>query len=58
VRVPPGAGHGLDVDGQGNGIIAVPRLYQLVRQNAPIMDRLFTVEFLRPGAEAFAFTFG
>jgi thiol-disulfide isomerase/thioredoxin len=55
---PPGPGHGLDVDGQGEGLIAAPRLYQLVRQAPPIGDRLFTIEFLRPGVDAFAFTFG
>jgi thiol-disulfide isomerase/thioredoxin len=55
---PPGVNHGLDVDGQGEGMIATPRLHQLVRQAPPIGDRLFTIEFLRPGAEAFAFTFG
>jgi thiol-disulfide isomerase/thioredoxin len=54
----PGAGHGLDVDGRGEGMIATPRLYQLVRQATPIADRLFTIEFLRPGVAAFAFTFG
>jgi thiol-disulfide isomerase/thioredoxin len=57
-RKPPGASHGLDVDSEGNGTITAPRLYQLVRQPAPILDRLFTIEFLQPGAEAFAFTFG
>jgi hypothetical protein len=55
---PPGASHGLDVDARGKGIVAVPRLYQLVRQAPPIADRLFTIEFLQPGVEAFAFTFG
>jgi thiol-disulfide isomerase/thioredoxin len=55
---PPGASHGFDVDGRGEGMIAAPRLYQLVRQAPPIGDRLFTIEFLRPGVEAFAFTFG
>jgi thioredoxin family protein len=33
-------------------------LYQLIRQQKPIGDRLFEIEFLDPGAEAFAFTFG
>jgi thiol-disulfide isomerase/thioredoxin len=55
---PPGASHGLDVDGQGNGTIAFPRLYQLVRQTPPVADRLFTIEFPQQGVEAFAFTFG
>jgi hypothetical protein len=34
------------------------RLYQLIRQPAPIADRQFEIEFLDPGVEAFAFTFG
>jgi hypothetical protein len=55
---PPGAAYGADVDPQGNGTIAEQRLYQLVRQSKPITDRLFEIEFLDPGIEAFAFTFG
>jgi hypothetical protein len=55
---PPGASHGLDVDARGNGAIGQPRLYQLVRQAAPIADRVFTIEFVQPGVEAYAFTFG
>jgi hypothetical protein len=55
---PPGAAHGIDVDDQGNGTVAEQRLYQLIRQPNPIVDRLFEIEFLDPGAEAFAFTFG
>jgi hypothetical protein len=55
---PVGAARGIDVDQQGNGVVTVPRLYQLVRQRAPIRDRQFTIEFLGPGVEAFVFTFG
>jgi hypothetical protein len=33
-------------------------LYQLIRQPQPIADRLFEIEFLDPGVEALAFTFG
>jgi thiol-disulfide isomerase/thioredoxin len=55
---PPGNAHGIDVDAQGNGAVTDQRLYQLVRQPAPIADRKFEIEFLDPGAEAFAFTFG
>ncbi len=55
---PPGAAHGLDVDEQGNGTVTEQRLYQLIRQPKPIADRLFEIEFLEPGVEAFAFTFG
>ncbi len=55
---PPGSAHGLDVDAQGNGTLSEQRLYQLVRQTPPIVDRQFEIEFLNSGAEAFAFTFG
>ena len=55
---PPGAGRGLDVDEQGNGTLIEPRLYQLIRQPMPIVDRTFEIEFMESGVEAFAFTFG
>ena len=54
----PGAAHGIDVDDQGYGTVIEQRLYQLVRQPQPIADRLFEIEFLDSGVEAFAFTFG
>jgi len=55
---PPGAAHGDDVDEQGSGAVTKQRLYQLIRQPKPIADRLFEIEFLDPGVEVFAFTFG
>jgi thiol-disulfide isomerase/thioredoxin len=55
---PPGAAHGSDVDEQGNGAVTEQRVYQLIRQPYPIAERLFEIEFLDPGVEAFAFTFG
>ncbi len=55
---PPGPAHGFDVDDQGEGTTKEPRLYQLIRQPRPIVDRLFEIEFFDPGAEAFVFTFG
>ena len=55
---PPGDGHGTDVDAQGNGVVSEQRLYQLVRQAKPIKDRLFEIEFLDSGVEAYVFTFG
>jgi thiol-disulfide isomerase/thioredoxin len=55
---PPGAAHGLDVDESGNGTAVEQRLYQLIRQPKPIVDRTFVIEFLDAGVEAFAFTFG
>jgi thiol-disulfide isomerase/thioredoxin len=54
----PGADHGADVDNQGNGAVAEQRLYQLIRQRESVADREFQIEFLDPGAEVFAFTFG
>jgi len=55
---PPGADHGLDVDEGGNGTLSEQRLYQLVRQARPIVDRSFAIEFLDAGVEAFSLTFG
>jgi thioredoxin family protein len=55
---PPGAAHGLDVDEGGNGTVREQRLYQLVRQPKPIVDRTFAIDFVDAGVEAFAFTFG
>ena len=54
----PGANHGVDTDEQGNGKITDQRLYQLIRQKDAIEDRTFEIEFLDPGAQAYAFTFG
>ena len=42
----------------GSGTVTDQRLYQLVRQSGPIMDHTFEIEFLDPGVQAFAFTFG
>lgn len=55
---PPGSSHGIDVDGEGNGVVTEPRLYQLIRQSGPIQDRMFEIEFLDAGVQAFSFTFG
>lgn len=55
---PPGDAHGTDVDADGAGTLRGQRLYQLIRQSKPIQDRQFEIEFLDPGIEAFAFTFG
>jgi hypothetical protein len=55
---PPGDAHGTDIDAQGNGTVTEQRLYQLIRQGTPIKDRLFEIEFLDPGVEAYVFTFG
>ena len=55
---PPGNAHGVDVDEQGNGTVIEPRMYQLIRQQPPISDRQFEIEFLDAGVAAFSFTFG
>lgn len=55
---PPGPAHGVDVDDQGNGTVVEPRMYQLIRQPRPIVDRRFEIEFLDSGVAAFSFTFG
>src|SRR5262245_55834679 len=54
---PPGAAHGVDVDEQGNGSVADPRMYQLIRQPGSVADRQFEIQFLDPGVEVFVFTF-
>ena len=54
----PGANHGADVDADGNGVVTGHRLYQLVRQQGPIVDRTFEIHFLDPGVQAYTFTFG
>ena len=55
---PPGASHGIDVDAEGYGTVAEPRLHQLVRQPGPVAERLFEITFLDAGVEAYVFTFG
>jgi cytochrome c biogenesis protein CcdA/thiol-disulfide isomerase/thioredoxin len=54
----PGADAGMDIDARGQGRIGEHRLYQLVRQSGPVRERTFEIEFLDPGAQVFAFTFG
>jgi thiol-disulfide isomerase/thioredoxin len=55
---PAGAAHGVDVDDQGCGTVTEQRMYQLIRQPGPIVDRQFEIEFTDAGAEASSFTFG
>jgi cytochrome c biogenesis protein CcdA/thiol-disulfide isomerase/thioredoxin len=55
---PPLEDRGVDVDAQGSGTVSGYRLYQLIRQKGPVEDRTFEIEFLDPGVQAFAFTFG
>jgi thiol-disulfide isomerase/thioredoxin len=55
---PPGQARGTDVDADGSGTLIEQRMYHLIRQPGPIVDRVFEIEFLASGAEGFAFTFG
>jgi thiol-disulfide isomerase/thioredoxin len=50
--------HGSDLDPDGTGMVSDQRTYQLIRQTGVIADRLFEVEFLDAGVEAYCFTFG
>ena len=54
----PGSAHGIDSDEQGLGTVSEQRLYQLIRQPEPIIERTFEITFLDVGLEAYSFTFG
>ncbi|MEK6292545.1 MAG: cytochrome c biogenesis protein DipZ, partial [Paraburkholderia tropica] len=54
----PEHAHGSDVAPDGVGVITQQRLYQLVRQPGDVADHTFAIQFLDPGVQAFAFTFG
>ena len=54
----PGNDHGTDVAADGTGTVTEQRLYQLVRQTGDVRDHTFAIEFLDPGVQAYAFTFG
>jgi hypothetical protein len=54
----PGADRGDDVDADGRGVVDEHRLYQLIRESGGISDHTFEIEFLDPGVQAYAFTFG
>jgi hypothetical protein len=53
-----GENHGVDTGPDGSGEVREPRMYQLIRQKGPILDRTFEIEFLDPGVQALDFTFG
>lgn len=55
---PPRGDAGADINAEGLGRIESERLYQLVRQSGEVRERVFEIEFLDPGAQVFAFTFG
>ena len=54
----PAAAHGTDIDPQGYGTLTEPRLYQLIRQRGPVVDRTVEITLDTPGAQPYAFTFG
>lgn len=54
----PGADRGVDVAPDGGGRVTGQRLYQLLRQSGAVRDRTISIEFLDPGVQAYAFTFG
>jgi hypothetical protein len=45
---PPGAAHGVDVDGHGNGTVTGQRLYQLIRQPGRVTGHTFEITFPDP----------
>jgi thiol-disulfide isomerase/thioredoxin len=55
---PAGDAHGIDISAEGTGTVTAHRMYQLIRQPNLIVDRKVDIEFLDPGVEIFAFTFG
>ena len=55
---PAADAHGVDLSSDGSGIVSDQRTYQLIRQPGAIADRLFEIEFLDAGVEAYCFTFG
>jgi thiol-disulfide isomerase/thioredoxin len=54
----PDAAAGADISPDGGGVASNQRIYQLIRQTGPIADRVFEIEFLDSGIEAYCFTFG
>jgi thiol-disulfide isomerase/thioredoxin len=55
---PATGAQGTDVDAKGTGSVTEQRTYQLIRQPAPITERVVEIEFGDPGVELFCFTFG
>ena len=47
---PPADDHGLDADESGEGTLAEPRMYQLVRQRAAIRQRTFEINSTAPAS--------
>jgi hypothetical protein len=55
---PPADAHGIDADGEGDGVVTEQRLYQLIRQPGSVTERTFEITFLDGGAQVYSFTFG
>lgn len=55
---PPGRAAASDIDPAGYGVLRDGRMYQLIREPDIVGDRVLQITFSRPGAEAYAFTFG
>jgi hypothetical protein len=55
---PPGTDHGADITPDGDGVVTETRLYQLIRQSGPVVERTFEIHFQDPDVRAYAFTFG
>ena len=53
-----GENQGVDTEPDGSGEIREPRLYQLIRQKGPVVDRTFEIEFLDLGVQVLDLTFG
>jgi hypothetical protein len=54
----PEAAHGIDTNGDGEGSVTEPRLYQLIRQHGPVSEHTFEITFLDSDVRAYVFTFG
>lgn len=54
----PGPSRGADIDAQGDGTVHEQRLYQLIRLSGDGTAHTVRVQFLDPGVQAYAFTFG
>ncbi len=55
---PPGDDHGIDTDATGAGTVQGHRFTNSSGKKGAVEDRTFEIEFLDPGVQAFAFTFG
>lgn len=54
----PGESRGEDAAEDGTGLLRDGRLYQLTRERGAVRERTLEITFLKPGAQAYAFTFG